>query len=202
MGIGFKAGRDHSSFFTIIILLLCLCASPALGGQTASQRPEKLGPRNKSEDWVRYEVNGIPYEVALEWVMGKENGWFSNRVLFVYLEPHLFTKDNVLAVAGNISSKIPLSTTLNITLLADKDLLKKRVNNYSGTITSHDTSYTRLTDESDTCCPQNFIGAQFDRGTTQARLVLCISGYSQEINAEIENRSDKNRKVRRVRSKP
>lgn len=145
------------------------------------QVAEKVGPRNKSEPWTKYEINNIPYAVALEWVMGNEIGNNSKRVLFVYLDPKYFDRENLLLVFGHISSKIPQPTTLNVTLLTDRDALQKRVGAYAGWMMSNETPYTRLTMKSDTCCPQQFTGAQFDRYADEGKFVICTDGTPNEI---------------------
>jgi hypothetical protein len=160
-------------------------------GSTASQAPQEVGPRNKSKPWIPHEINGVQYQVALEWVMGDETGANSKRVLFVYLKATYFTRDNLLLVFGNISSKIPQPTTLNVTLLTDRDLLEKRVRKYSGWMMSNETSYTRLTAESDTCCPEHFTGAQFDRYPDEAKFVICTDGKPSEINVEYKAAKEK-----------
>ncbi len=174
-------------FVSIIVLSLVLSCTRSAGAvQSSSQVPGKIGPRHASEEWIKYEASGIPYEVALEWLMGKESGWGSKRVLFVYLDPRYFNQDNLMLVFGNISSKIAQPTFLNLTLLTDRDLLKKRTDGYAGWIMSNETPYTRLTAESDTCCPPNFTGAQFDRYTDEARFLICKGGQAREVNAEIK----------------
>ena len=165
-------------------LLLCSFSSTAFGAQSTVQEPIKLGPRDKAEGWVKHEVEGIVYEVALEWLMGKESGWDSGRVIFVVLEPKLFTRDNLSAVFQDISSKIPQPTSLNVTLLTDREMMKGRVQKYIGLITSNDTTYTRLTDDGGRWCPQGFMGAQFDRYTNHENYVLCTEDNLEEIVKE------------------
>ncbi|SRR6266498_2756033 len=177
---------NHFLFITMLSLIL-VCPPSILGLQSTPNTPGKVGPRNKSEEWVKYQINGIPYEVALEWPMGKESGWGSERVLFVYLEPKYYSRDNLFLVFGNIGSKIPQPTSLNVTMLTDRVVLKTRVERYSGLVMSNETPYTRLTVESDTCCPLHFTGAQFDRYTTHAHFVICTDGKPNEINADYDS---------------
>lgn len=187
IAIGSKKIQSANRFVPIIVLSLLLsCASSVGALQSSSQVPGKIGPRHASEEWIKYEATGIPYEVALEWLMGKESGWGSKRVLFVYLDRRYFNQDNLMLVFGNISSKIPQPTFLNLTLLTDRDVLKKRTEGYAGWIMSNETPYTRLTAESDTCCPPNFTGAQFDRYSDEAKLLICNGGQAREINAKFE----------------
>lgn len=182
-----RAGSKEPIVFFFLGLLLSTLSliSPPIGTVAGMpQVPEKIGPRHKSERWTRYEINNIPYEVALEWLMGKEIGSNSKRVLFVYLEPEYFNKDNLLLVLGHISSKISQPTTLNVTLLTDRDSLKKRVEAYAGWMMSNETPYTRLTMKSDTCCPEHFNGAQFDRYADEGKFVICIDGRANEITVD------------------
>jgi hypothetical protein len=171
-------------FLALLLFTLSLISAPIGKMERMPQVPEKIGPRNKSDPWMKYEINNIPYEVALEWLMGKETGSNSKRVLFVYLKPEYFNKDNLLLVFGHISSKIPQPTTLNVTLLIDRDSLKKRVAAYSGWMMSNETPYTRLTMKSDTCCPERFSGAQFDRYADEGKFVICAEGRAKEITVD------------------
>jgi len=182
-----RAGSREPIVFLLLALLLStpsLISAPIGTVAGMAQVPEKIGPRNKSDPWMKYEINDVPYEVALEWLMGKEMGSNSKRVLFVYLEPEYFNKNNLLLVFGHISSKIPQPTTLNITLLIDHDSLKKRVAAYAGWMMSNETPYTRLTMKSDTCCPEHFNGAQFDRYADEGRFVICADGRANEITVD------------------
>jgi len=113
--------------------------------------------------------------------MGNESGINSKRVLFVYLEPQYFKKENLLLVLGHVSSKISQPTTLNVTLLTDRDSIKKRVETYAGWMMSNETPYTRLTMKSDSCCPEHFKGAQFDRYADEGKFVICTDGTANEI---------------------
>lgn len=167
---------------------LCLILIALSLGMGATPQIPQVGPRNKSDAWVQHEINGVQYEVALEWIMGEERGPRSKRVLFVYLKPTDFNRDNLMLVVGNISSKIPQPTILNVTLLTDRDSLQRRVRNYSGWMVSHDTAYTRLTVESDTCCPQGFTGAQFDRYPDEGKFVICTNGKPFEISVDYKSR--------------
>jgi len=170
--------------FSVGLLLLCVPIHPIFGFQGNTQVPIKLGPRNKVDAWVKHEVNGITYEVALEWLMGKENGWGSKRVIFVFIEPELFTRGNILAVFQDISSKIPQPTFLNVTLLSDREMLKGRVQKYIGLVISHDNIYARLTGDNAQWCPQGFMGAQFERYKDSENYVLCTEENLEEIVKE------------------
>jgi hypothetical protein len=168
-------------FLGLLLVTLAVISPPIRRVAAMPQVAEKVGPRNKSEPWKKYEINSIPYAVALEWVMGNEIGNNSKRVLFVHLEPKYFNRENLLLVFGHISSKIPQPTTLNVTLLTDQDALQKRVRAYAGWMMSNETSFTRLTIKSDTCCPDQFKGAQFDRYADEGKVVICTNGTPYEI---------------------
>src|SRR5207302_5564656 len=67
-------------FFLGILLSTLLLLLPSIGTVArTSQVSEKIGPRSKSEPWMKYEIGSIRYEVALEWLMGQEIGSNSKR---------------------------------------------------------------------------------------------------------------------------
>jgi hypothetical protein len=171
-------------FLGTALLLLCLFSSPAFSFSASSKASQLLGPRDKSGDWVRQEVNGIPYEVALDIPSGKEGTVLSRRLMFVYLDIKYYTRVNVLAVFSDISSKVSQPASMYVTLLADRELLKKRVKGHTGWETGNDTSYTRLTGGIGQWCPQGLMGAQFDRYSTREYYVLCTEENLEEIVKE------------------
>jgi hypothetical protein len=166
------------------LLLLCFFSSPAFSSSANPQSSQLLGPRDKSGDWVKHAVNGIPYEVALDIPSGKEGTLLSRRLMFVYLDIKYYTRANVLAVFSDISSKVSRPASMYVTLLADRELLKKRVKGHTGWETGNDTSYTRLTGDNGEWCPQGLMGAQFDRYTTREYYVLCTEENLEEIVKE------------------
>lgn len=197
-------GRGRSLCRGGASLLLAFAAFPLAGlGLDAvwgAQNTSELSPRPTRQkapaDWLKSKVNGIPYEVALRLVHGQEGTRGSRGVIYIYVEPNLFTENNALAIVQDISRQIPLPTTLYITLLTERGLVVERVRKYTGWETSLDTSYTRLTGNTNSCCPPNFTGAQFDRYATRAVFVICTNGRSRQITAEVENRARRGRRRR------
>lgn len=191
----FKVRAKNFWFALVVASLLCFGVSAVCGVPTVHSSPAISSlPRLPQQRWNRREVSGISYEIAMDMMHGREGVFGSHRVIYVYLEAGLFSKNNVLTVFKDISSKTPLPTTIYATLLTDRDSLEKRVKEYTGWETSNDNSYTRLTDNTDSaCCPQDFTGAQFDRYISHARFVLCTSGQKDEIVAEIDKKLPRRR---------
>jgi hypothetical protein len=138
-------------------------------------------------DWSRHEVKGIQYEIALE-PMGKKGKYHGiHRVVYVYLDASYFSNENALAVFRDISTKIAYPI-LSVTLLTDRDLLKKRMNKYPRIETGNDTNYTKLleNEERGYSCPKDFKGAQFDSYFQSESFLFCANGRSEELQNEFE----------------
>lgn len=178
--------RRHLLSVLAILLSFWLCLESQFPSARAQSSPTTVSQQQPHEEWKRYMAKDIPYEIAMRLMYRKEGTFGSHGIIFVYLESSLFTKDNVLSVFRHISSKIPLQTTLFVTLLTDRDLMIQRVTKYTGWTSSSDNGYTRLSANASACCLQNFKGAQFDRYPSKADFVICDNGQAQEIIAEIE----------------
>lgn len=164
----------------IAVLLLCL------GTPAVSRSQEAAKSQEPPESWITYEVNSIRYEIALRRIRGKEGTLGSHGVIYIYLEATLFNEENALTVFRDVSRTISMQTSLYMTLLTNRDLIVRRVRDYRGVETSADNSDSRLTGNYQSCCPQGFSGAQFDRYLTKVLFVMCNDGQRKETVAEID----------------
>ena len=158
-----------------IIVLVGLCHA-----QTGA--PESGGQRGSTE-WQKREVEGIPYELALETRTGKPGEPGSRQVMFILLDEKRFSEDSVLRIFRHVHSQVPRPTTVFVTLLTDRGTMSERLRKRNWE-SSLDDTYSRLTQQPQNCCPSVFKGAQLDRYVSKSIILMCNNGTAKEFVLE------------------
>lgn len=131
-------------------------------------------------EWREYAVEGISYQVARTFLIGELGKPGSRHVIFVFLEPNLFTENGTVRVFRKISTQVSSRSALVVTIPTDKKELRSRLQNRRWE-SVHDDEYSRLTDQLQRCGPSAFKGSQIERYHDRTEILLCDLGRGKEL---------------------
>lgn len=170
----------------LVLLSLCLlvtvglCLSGEFPPKVRGSMSSRVVAAQQQLEWREYAIEGFSYQVALSSLRGELGKPGSHQTMFLFLEQDVFTEDRAIRVFGHISTQVPRQTTLFVTILTDKKLLKDRLQNPRWE-SMHDDGYSRLTDQPQQCCPAAFKGAQIDRYTDRTDILVCDLGQAKKL---------------------
>ena len=165
---------------TCLVVSIGLCLSDEFPPQVSSSTSSYESTSQQQSEWPEHEVEGISYQVALSSVRGRLGKPGSHQTMFLFLEQAVFTEDRALRVFRQISTQVPRQTTLFVTILTDRKLLRDRIQNPRWE-SMHDDEYSRLTDQPQNCCPAAFKGARIERYRDRTLILVCDLGRVKEL---------------------
>ena len=163
-----------------LLVIIVLCLSGEFPPKVRDSMSSRVAAAQQQPEWPQYAVEGISYQVARRSMRGELGKPGSRQIMFVFLEPNLFTEDRALRVFRHISTQVPRQTTLFVTILTDRKGLMDRLQNPRWE-SMHDDEYNRLTDQPQHCCPATFKGAQIERYSDRSYILVCDAGRAKEL---------------------
>src|SRR5437660_1106108 len=91
--------------------------APELGCSISSAK--SVSQEQRVDEWPKYEVEGIPYQVALNLVTGQLGKPGSRQIMFIFLDENRFAEDSVLRIFRHIHFQVPQPTMVFVTVLTD-----------------------------------------------------------------------------------
>jgi hypothetical protein len=165
---------------TYLVFSFALCFSDEFPHPVSSPTSLSESTSHQQREWPEHEVEGISYQVALSSVRGGLGKPGSHQTMLIFLDQDVFNEDRVLKVFGHISKQVPPQTTLFVTILTDRKLLRDRLQNPRWE-SMHDNEYSRLTDQPQNCCPAAFKGAQIERYSDMTLILVCDLGRTKKL---------------------
>lgn len=157
-----------------------LCLMGGVPPEVSSWTSSRESSSQQQSEWPEFTVEGISYQVALSSVRGRLGKPGSRQTMVLFLEQDVFSEDRAITVFGHISTQVPRQTTLFVTILTDRKLLRDRLRNPRWE-SAHDGQYSRLTDQPQNCCPAAFKGAQIERYSDRTLILVCDLGRAKEL---------------------